>query len=46
MVVVVNGVVGVVILGVSYALSAVALAGITKGLLWTMKRRTNEQRTR
>ncbi len=44
--VVVNGVAGVVILGVSYVLSAVALAGITKGLLWTMNRRSREQGTR
>jgi hypothetical protein len=39
---VVNGVAGVVILGVSCVLSAVALAGITKGLLWTLKRRSRD----
>lgn len=43
MVAVVNGVAGVIILGVSYGLSAVALAGIAKGLLWTMKRRARAE---
>lgn len=37
---VVNGIAGVVILGVSCVLSAVALVGIAEGLLWTMKRRS------
>lgn len=40
---VVNGVAGVLVLVVSVALSAGAVAAITRGLLWTMKRRNREQ---
>lgn len=41
--VVVNGVAGVAILVVSVVLSAGTLAAVTKGMLWTLKRRTTRE---